>query len=66
MEDGSIALGLFNVSGEKHEIGVSLKELGLTGTHEVRDLWRQKNLGSFADSFTTSVNAPGVVLVKIK
>jgi len=40
-------------------------DLGLTGKQKVRDLWRQKDVGDFTDSFTASVPRHGVVLVRI-
>ncbi len=66
LEDGSIAVGLFNRGIAAAKITVNGTDLGLKGNMKVRDLWRQKDLGNFKDSFTTSVNAHGVVLVKIK
>jgi alpha-galactosidase len=66
LEDGSIAVGLFNRGIAAAKITVNGTDLGLKGNMKVRDLWRQKDLGNFKDSFTTSVNAHGVVLVEIK
>jgi alpha-galactosidase len=40
-------------------------DLGLSGKQSVRDLWRQKDLGGFADQFQTDVPRHGVVLVKV-
>jgi alpha-galactosidase len=40
-------------------------DLGLTGKQKVRDLWRQKDLGNFADQFEASVPRHGVVLVRV-
>ena len=40
-------------------------DLGLTGKSQVRDLWRQKDAGTFADSFTATVPRHGVCLVRI-
>ncbi len=64
-EDGSKAVGLFN-RGE-NEVSVTAKwfDLGLTGKHAVRDLWRQEDLGTFEKEFRASVPRHGVVLVKI-
>jgi len=33
--------------------------------HVVRDLWRQKDIGIFADKFEATVASHGVVLVRI-
>ena len=46
-------------------ISVDFNQLGLTGKQEVRNLWSQKNLGTFDDRFETEVNFHGVSLVKL-
>ena len=66
MEDGSKVVGLFNVGEDEGSIGVKWAELGLSGKHGVRDLWRQKELGKFKDQFQTTVPRHGVVLIRVK
>src|ERR1019366_2667334 len=53
LEDGSHAVGLFNLSDTYETIEVNWKDLGLNkaAAKKVHDLWRQKNLGSFAATF---------------
>jgi alpha-galactosidase len=70
MEDGSKAVGLFvnnkdDVS-ERERFTVTWSDLGITGPQVVRDLWRQKDLGTFDGKFTANVPRNGVVLVKIR
>jgi alpha-galactosidase len=65
MEDGSKAVGLFNRGPWKSEITVRWNDLGINGKQLVRDLWRQKDLGSFSDEFKALVPRHGVVLLKI-
>lgn len=65
MEDGSLAVGLFNRGYLPADVTVNWKDLGIQGTRKVRDLWRQKDLGEFQDSFTAKVPRHGVVLVRI-
>ncbi len=65
MEDGSLAVGLFNREDKDAAINVTWDDLGLQGRQKVRDLWRQKDLGSHAESFTSLVHPHGVVLLKI-
>ena len=65
MEDGSKALGIFNLSDKKQEISVNWSELNLKGG-KVRDLWRQKDLGKFPETFKTKVNPHGVVLIRVQ
>jgi alpha-galactosidase len=66
MEDGSQAVGLFNRGDKTEEIKIAWADLGITGEHKIRDLWRQKDLGVFGDSFSSSVNSRGVVLVNVR
>lgn len=67
MEDGSKAVGLFNLGDEgTQQVIVSWADLGIKGSHIVRDLWRQKDLGVFNQEFKADVNQHGVVLVSIR
>ncbi len=66
MEDGSKAVGLCNRGETKEVITAKWTDLGVTGKHIVRDLWRQKNLGKFDGQFTATVPRHGVVLVRVK
>ncbi|HKW30865.1 MAG TPA: NPCBM/NEW2 domain-containing protein [Verrucomicrobiae bacterium] len=65
MEDGSKAVGLFNRGEFPTNLELKFYDLGLSGKHRVRDLWRQKNLGQFSNTFNASVPRHGVVLVRI-
>jgi alpha-galactosidase len=65
LEDGSKAVGLFNLGEQPAKVTVTWEQLGAKGPQVVRDLWRQKNLGSFTSSFESKVPRHGVVLVKI-
>jgi alpha-galactosidase len=65
LEDGSKAVGLFNRGKWKSEIKARWSDLGISGNQLVRDLWRQKDLGTFSDEFKVSVPRHGVVLVRI-
>ncbi|HML75051.1 MAG TPA: NPCBM/NEW2 domain-containing protein [Anaerohalosphaeraceae bacterium] len=65
MEDGSMAVGLFNRSQREQTVTVTWSALGITGRQSVRDLWRQKDLGEFTGQFEAQVGRHGVVLVKI-
>jgi alpha-galactosidase len=66
MEDGSYAVGLFNRGRWQHEVAVKWQDLGLTGQHAVRDLWRQKDLGKLKEQFSALVPRHGVVLVRVR
>lgn len=65
LEDGTLAVGLFNRAEEAGPVQVTWSNLGIKGPMKVRDLWRQKTLGTFKDSFSATVPRHGVVLLKI-
>jgi hypothetical protein len=44
---------------------VSLTELGLNGSRNVRDLWRQKEMGAVGDALSADVARHGVMLVRL-
>jgi alpha-galactosidase len=66
MEDGSTAVGLFNLDEDPQPVTVKFSDLHLDGTRIPRDLWRQKDLPAATDSFTTDVPAHGVVLITLR
>ncbi|HOX59214.1 MAG TPA: NPCBM/NEW2 domain-containing protein [Candidatus Paceibacterota bacterium] len=66
MEDGSKAVGLFNRGEEPATVVAKWAELGLEGKRIVRDLWRQKDLGSCEGEFKAEVPRHGVVLVRLR
>ncbi|MDA3924267.1 MAG: glycoside hydrolase family 27 protein [Kiritimatiellae bacterium] len=65
MEDGSVAIGLFNPGEVGSDVSIKWAEAGVKGKQRVRDLWRQKDLGVFEDSFKATVPSHGVVVVRL-
>ena len=65
MEDGSIAVGLFNLSEAQRVMTVTASELRVRGRQRVRDLWRWQDVGTMADEYTASVGRHGVMLVRM-
>jgi alpha-galactosidase len=78
LEDGSLAVGIFCTGGKSPvesfnwddgnsltKIRFNWADLNISGSHKVRDLWRQIDLGEFADGFEAEVPFHGVVFVKI-
>jgi alpha-galactosidase len=65
LEDGSLAVGLFNRGAAPYTLTAKWADLGLTGPQTVRDLWRQKDLGTFTGEFSAPVPSHGVVLVRL-
>lgn len=65
LADGSRAVGLFNRGRLEAEVTARWLDLGVLGRQNVRDLWRQKDVGTFGGQYTAKVPPHGVVLVKI-
>ena len=65
LEDGSMAVGMFNRAPVESEVEVRWDELGLSGPLEVRDLWRHMDLGTSTGQFSAMVPRHGVALVRI-
>lgn len=63
LADGRTAVGLFNRGLHPAKITVSWRDLGLRGPQLVRDLWAQKNVGTFPSEFSITVPAHGAALV---
>lgn len=64
LSDGTKAVGFFNLGESAETFTVPCTRIGLQGGQHLRDVWRQKDLGSFGDSVTASVPAHGVVLLR--
>jgi alpha-galactosidase len=66
LEDGSRAVGLFNTgTNGTITVKVNWSDLKISGSQNVRDLWRQKDLGGFKDEFSMPVAPHSAELVKI-
>lgn len=58
MEDGTLAVALFNISGEEKTVSFVPRDLGLLGVQTIRDLWRQKEVGKVQDKERWEVKLP--------
>jgi alpha-galactosidase len=65
LEDGGTALGLFNRGDIPHTITVKLDRIGLGGRQFFRDLWRQKDAGTFEKEMSFTVQPHDVMLYKV-
>lgn len=65
LEDGAIAVGLFNRGIMKQTVRAKWEDLEIEGPQPVRDLWKRKDLGTFDEEFSAVVPPHGCVLVKI-
>jgi alpha-galactosidase len=66
LEDGSKAVGLFNLADKPAQVKAKWSDLKLTGSHNVRDLWRQKDLGQMENEFRATVAPHGAELIRVK
>jgi alpha-galactosidase len=65
LEDGALAVGLFNVSGVSRTLTVTLGDLGIHGRRKLHDVWRQRDLFTSNKNVTVQVPSHGVVLVRL-
>lgn len=69
LEDGSLAIAMFNLSETTQKIGFKPRAIGIIGDKIiVRDVWRQKDVAEMTndrDRFDTDVPPHGVVLVRV-
>lgn len=66
LADGAKAVGLGNRGELETTVTARWADLGIKGKPRVRDLWRHKDLGRFAQEFQANVPRHGVVLVRVK
>ena len=68
MEDGSPVVALFNLTESERTVSVTLRELGLTGTCALRDLWRHETVGTTSDNTPIAVTLPptGSVMYRLE
>ncbi len=65
MEDGSLAVGLFNLMEQSREITATWQQLGLEGKYRLRDVWRQQDIGEVSDRYSVEVPRHGVMFVRM-
>ena len=64
LADGSRAVAFFNLGGEDRVLRISRELLGRSGA--VRDLWRQRDLGTVSGELSVSVSPHGAALLSVK
>ncbi|MGB7719442.1 MAG: glycoside hydrolase family 27 protein [Bryobacteraceae bacterium] len=65
LADGGYAVGLFNRGDAAAKATATFSDIGVPGSHAVRDLWEHADKGTFADEYTAEVPSHGVVMIKI-
>jgi len=65
MQDGSTIVGLFNRDEVDAPVTARWADVGLVGPHVARDLWAQKDLGTFDEQFACILPRHGVKLIRL-
>lgn len=67
LEDGTLAVGLFNRGDTPAVMGFTPRSLGMWGEKTLRDVWRQRDIGTFRENerYETTVNPHGLMLLRI-
>lgn len=66
LSDGTTAVLLLNTGKKSKDVTVRWNQIGLSGNQKVRDLWEEKNLGSFKDYFVAKkLPQYGHLLIKV-
>ena len=65
LEDGSLALGLLNLSNETIQSKFPFSALQLKGKYKLRNLWKKEDLGIFENEFETNIPAHGIVMLQM-
>ena len=55
MEDGAPVVAMFNLTEAERTVSVTLRELGLTGTYALYDLWQHRTVGTVSGDDPISV-----------
>jgi alpha-galactosidase len=65
LADGGHAVGLFNRGESAAKVTAKWSDVGVTGAHPVRDLWKHEDAGKIAGEYTAEVPSHGVVMIKV-
>lgn len=63
LENGALAVGLFNLGREARAVSATWQDLGLTGKRKLRDPWRQSELQAAKTSVHATVAPHGVAMM---
>lgn len=58
LEDGTVAVALFNLKNEENTVSFVPRDLGFLGVQTLRDLWRQQEVGKVQDKQRWEVKLP--------
>ena len=66
LDGGAKAMGIFNRGENEKTVRVPWSQVGLKGQWQIRDLWRQRDLGRADSKFGISVGEHGAALLALK
>ena len=64
LADGSTAAGFFNTGGSREVLKVNLKDIGLSGPYQVRDLWKRADQGTAEGDIAVELNSHGAAMFR--
>ena len=64
LADGSTAAGFFNTGGSREVLKVNLKDIGLSGPYQVRDLWKRADQGTAEGDIAVKLNSHGAAMFR--
>lgn len=65
LEDGSYAVGVFNRGDVEHTAPIYFSNIGPKGPVQIRDVWRQKDLGQIEKFYNVTLAPHDVMLLRV-
>lgn len=65
LNDGSVAVGLFNLGEKEQSVSIDFSALNINATQSVYNVWKQENIGEFENGFSAVIPVHGVVFIKL-
>jgi alpha-galactosidase len=65
LASGDYAVALFNRGTQEVKATANWKDIGWTGKHKARDLWKHADLGEQAEGYSSVVPSHGVVMIRV-
>jgi alpha-galactosidase len=65
LQDGNKAIGVFNLGKESRKYTLNFSDIDINAKIKIRDVWRQKDIGTFSGKYETTVPSHGVILLKV-
>jgi hypothetical protein len=63
--DGSYTVALFNLGSQQATVTANWRDLGISGSAGVRDLWQHRNLGNYGSGFSATLPVHGSELLHV-